>query len=287
MQSFIASAVCCPSASGHPAGSDCQYQIAWTLNPHMVVGSADPARARAQHADLLTVARGLGANIIEVPFVHGAFDSVFAKDNALYVARNGITSAIMASPRYQERQAEQAARACALFDIGVDVISPKCPFEGGDVLIHGDVALLGHGFRSATSAVPTLERLLGSRVIALELVDPLLYHLDTALTVLRDGTVLYCEEAFTPTSARLIRDSFNVAISVPRDAAATFALNIVEIGDTIVTGTECTSVNSVFRALGRDVIVVPVDEFQRAGGSVACLLGPVHEREAVEQRSAA
>jgi N-dimethylarginine dimethylaminohydrolase len=59
-----------------------------------------------------------------------------------------------------------------------------------------------------------------------------------------------------------------------------FALNFVEIGDTIVTGTDAPEVTAALSARGKRVIVTPLDEFQRAGGSAACLLAPVHDLDA-------
>lgn len=53
------------------------------------------------------------------------------------------------------------------------------------------------------------------------------------------------------------------------------SLNLVEVGDTVVTGTESAVVADALRALGKQVIVMPLDEFHRAGGSAACLLAPI------------
>ena len=245
----------------------------------MVVGSADPARAIAQHAALLRTVRGLGAVVTTVPFVHGAFDSVFAKDNAVYGRADGITHALLASPRYEVRRREQAARACDLVQAGVEVGACPAPFEGGDVIVvENCCVLLGHGFRSSRDAGPILSQLFGLPVVPLELAESSLYHLDTALTVLADGTALICTEAFAPSAWRALRTlPLRDIVEVSRGEATRFALNVVEIDDTIVTGTESAEVRHALEARGRRVIYTPLDEFQRAGGSAACLLAPVHE----------
>lgn len=282
---FLASAVSC--SGDHPRIAECAYQVTWSINPHMVIGSVDHARAAEQHAALVRAARSLGATVTMLPFVHGAFDSVFAKDNALCVSETDCQYAILASPRHAVRRREQRARADILRSMGVHVDAITSPFEGGDVCIlpGGCGALLGVGFRSSLDAIRPLRTLLGMQVVALELVDPALYHLDTALTVLADGTVLVCDDAFSAAALRALRSlPLRAVISVSREEAMRFALNVIEIGDTVVTGTDSPEVAAVLGSLGRRVLYTPLDEFQRAGGSAACLLAPIYD---VAQRSVA
>ncbi len=282
MVAFITSAVQC--ASPHRETAACGYQIRWVINPHMVLGGASLPRAAAQHARLRRTVESVGALVIEVPFVHGAFDSVFAKDNAVYASRDGQLRALLANPRYDVRKIEQQVRARDLGHAGVTVQSCEQRFEGGDVcMLPGKGgAVVGYGFRSAIHAVAPLREFFDLPVTALELVDPALYHLDTAFTVLDDGTALICAGAFSPASRRAIdRLPLRDVIEVSRDAATQFALNFVQIGDTVVTGTDSPEVESVLRSLGKRVLVTPLDEFQRAGGSAACLLGRIHEVGAV------
>lgn len=250
----------------------------------MQIGAVDSRRAIAQHTALVRTVRACGAHVTSVPFVHGAFDSVFAKDNALYARRAGHTAALLAEPRHEVRQIEQLARARDLAHSGIAVRPAVAAFEGGDVVVpaHGRHVLLGHGFRSDAAAARALEDFLDTQVIALELIDPALYHLDTALGALADGTILYCEDAFAPAArAALAALAGRDLIPVSRGEAMRFALNFVEIGDTIVTGTDSAEVRAILEARGRRVLYTPLDEFHRAGGSAACLLGPVHDSAAV------
>ncbi len=249
----------------------------------MVVGSASPERAAGQHLALLRTVRNLGALVTEVPFIHGAFDSVFAKDNAIYLRRDDRTHVLLGSPRYDVRQVEQQARARDLHLAGAVVHTSTLRFEGGDVcMLPGSRgAILGHGFRSSVHAGDALEEFFGLPVTTLELVDPGLYHLDTALTVLGDGTALVCVEAFTLASRRALEAlPLRDLITVSRAEAMRFALNVVEVGDTVVTGTQSSEVEAILHGIGKRVVVTPLDEFQRAGGSAACLLGRVHDAAA-------
>jgi N-dimethylarginine dimethylaminohydrolase len=279
---FVASAPHCVDVS-HAPSVDCTYRIAWSINPHMVIGSVSPQRALQQHAALIRTVQALGAEIDTVPFVHGAFDSVFAKDNAIYTGANGSTCALLATPRHAERQIEQPVRAADLGRKGIQVEPAEVEFEGGDVVVvPGRCAFLGYGFRSKRDAAYPLERWLQLPVIPLELVDPALYHLDTALAVLRDGTMFVCDDALSAASQRELRaQRLGDVERIDREAALRFALNVVEVGDSVVTGTWSPSTQSAIEARGKRVVYTPLDEFQRAGGSAACLLAPVYSDHTV------
>lgn len=274
---FVASTPACVDAA-HAPTPDCAYRVAWAINPHMVIGGVDPERAIQQHAALIRTVRALGADVVTVPFVHGAFDSVFAKDNAVYRNSAGSTTALLAMPRHAERQAEQPVRASDLVRRGIRVEHADAELEGGDVIVvPGRCAFLGYGFRSARAAAASLERHMRLPVIPLELVDPALYHLDTALAVLADGTVFVCDEAFTDASRHDLRAlQLGEVHSIGRADALRFELNVVEVGDAIVTGTASETTRARFEACGKRVVYTPLDEFQRAGGSAACLLAPIY-----------
>ena len=131
---------------------------------------------------------------------------------------------------------------------------PPAPFEGGDITMLPGArgALLGYGQRSSASAARALERLLEAPVTPLELVDPHLYHLDTALTVLSDGTALVCAEAFTREALRTLAltEGIHRVLQVPRREALGFGLNLVEVGERVLVGAQAPHVEALLRTLG-------------------------------------
>ena len=174
MRFFMSRPRCAASCSR--SGEACAFQVAWAINPHMRVGAADPQRAVAQHAGLIRALGGAGASVVTVPFVHGAFDSVFMKDNAVIVQRaSGGIDALLALPKHEERGQEQRARARAMRGLGIGVAAtPAAPLEGGDIVVLPGAlaAFLGHGFRSSRRAASSLESFLGSEIVPVELRDP-------------------------------------------------------------------------------------------------------------------
>ncbi len=286
---FVSQVVC---VGDHAATVDCAYQVAWSINPHMRVGSVDVHRAQRQHERFTASLRRLGAEVTELPFVHGAFDSVFAKDNALLVTQQGRRRALLARPRCGERASEQAPRAHALERAGFDVsIAHGEPIEGGDIVMlpNGGGALLGYGFRSSRGAAAGLASFLGADVLPLKLRDPALYHLDTALFALNDGTLLVCPEAFTNEGLRALEahPAVRDIAYVPREEALRFGVNLVQIGATLLVGGPAPTVAYAARARGLRLEITPLDEFQLAGGSAACLVSHVHALDAATTAAAA
>jgi N-dimethylarginine dimethylaminohydrolase len=250
----------------------------------MRIGAVDFARASRQAAALHGALAREGASIVQVPFVHGAFDSVFTKDVALLVQRGHRRRALLARQRHEVRARERDARSRALADLGFEPTGgAPAVWEGGDVVLGDDWALLGFGPRSDWAAADWLARELDVPVLSLELVDPRLFHLDMAACLLPSGRLLVCEQALAPASLRLLRAELRSHEIVPvamADALA-FGLNLVPIGDAVVAGASVPRVEQTLRDCGLRPIHVPLDEFHAAGGSAACLVARVHEELSV------
>lgn len=267
-------------------GDVCAYRVAWAINPHMRVGAACPDRASRQHAALVATLRACGARVDEVPFVHGAYDSVFAKDSAVVVERTdrGI-DALLAQPRFAERRIEQEARQRALAERGVRIAGvARSALEGGDVVVlpGARAVFLGHGFRSEIAAAEDLADVLGAEVTCLRLVDPRLYHLDMALAVLDDGTALVCEEAIATDALTAIEahPAVTDVVRVPLAEALAFGTNLVQVGASIVMAGDAPTTRRALVDRGYRVRRVALDEFHLAGGSAACLTARVHRQGA-------
>lgn len=290
---FLMSAPRCGSHCGGPATRGaCDFRVAWRINPHMRVGSVEPRRAARQHRALVELMGKVGARVEIVPFVHGAHDSVFIKDNALLVRRKGTLAALLTRPAHSERSLEQPARGRALHERGFDVRVDVCaPFEGGDVVMlpGGRGAVLGTGFRSHRSAADGVASFLDMPVHVVELRDPYLYHLDTAFAVLEDGTTAYCPEAFTAASRRWIQRSFreDSLLRVPYADARRFALNLIEVGDHVILGGPSPWLEQRLRERGLLVHVPSLRQFRNAGGSAACLVARVHQPTVTSSSTAA
>lgn len=261
----------------------CGFQVAWQINPHMKVGEVDLAAALLQHRQLAKNLQAAGAELFYVPFIHAAYDSVFVKDAAILMKQQNQTRALLANFRHAERQIEQSQRALHLERIGF-MVSRKCPyvFEGGDVAadLNLGLAFMGFGFRTDVRAGPYVAQFLNVEVVALELIDPYFFHLDTALTLLSDGTVLAYEGAFSAQSWQTLLNCSKIEtlIGVNREEALQFCLNCVEVDDNVIMGSEVSRLNHLLAKFGKRVSSCSLEQFLKAGGSAACLVAKIYEK---------
>ena len=61
-------------------------------------------------------------------------------------------------------------------------------------------------------------------------------------------------------------------IKVSRQEAMQFALNWVEINDTVILGNDVPKTQSALKEIGKKVLIRPLSQFQLAGGSAACVV---------------
>jgi N-dimethylarginine dimethylaminohydrolase len=111
----------------------------------------------------------------------------------------------------------------------------------------------------------------GCRVIALELVDPYYYHLDTCFCPLAPGRAIYYPGAFDDYGRRALAEAVDELISVTSGEARRFACNAVVVGRRVITNTGCPELHATLRAGGFELCETPLDEFVKAGGSAKCL----------------
>jgi len=188
---------------------------------------------------------------------------------------NGATvlgdRAMVARFRYHQRAAESAAYLDWFGARGITVQQAERINEGqGDFLAVGDLLLGGSGFRSDPGAHAESAAYFGLPVVGLSLVDADYYHLDTALGVLDQHTIMYYPAAFTPRSREILRQLFPDALLAGAEDAAAFGLNAVSDGRHVVLPAGATGLAAQLRERGFETIGADVSELLRAGGGVKC-----------------
>ncbi|HLY58463.1 MAG TPA: ornithine--oxo-acid transaminase [Stellaceae bacterium] len=261
------------------------YEVSYRINPWM-----DPADWAA-HADMLTrdavdgwrrlyeTYEELGANIELMPPQPGLPDLVFTANSAVVLDRK----VLLARYRFPERQGEERIGRNFfehLRDAGtVDEIHEMPEgvfFEGaGDCLWdrHRRMLWTGWGPRSSREATATIARLYGLPTVALELVDPRFYHLDTAFCVLSGGEILYVPGAFSAEGLAMVRGLVPESQLIPvceADAGA-LAANSVAVGRDLVFGHCGQALAADLARRGYRVHTVPLGSFGKSGGSAYCL----------------
>jgi arginine dihydrolase len=221
----------------------------------------------------------LGATIELVPPATGLPDLVFTANAAVVLDRQ----VLLARFRHSQRQGEEAhfeAAFRALQARGLVDRVHKLPegvmLEGaGDCVWDATRKLfwLGYGPRSDAAARRVVKDLFGQDTLALELADPRFYHMDTALSPLPGGEVMYLPEAFTAEGLAEIRARVAPPQRIELGIAdgGRLAANAVCLGDAIVMSDCSQRLRAELAERGHRVVTTPLPSFLRSGGSAFCL----------------
>jgi N-dimethylarginine dimethylaminohydrolase len=149
-------------------------------------------------------------------------------------------------------------------------------FEGaGDALFDREKELLwvGHGFRSDAAVPALLGKLLGHKTVALNLVDPRFYHLDTCLCPLGGGSLMYFPAAFDEKTRTLIELLVpkGKRIMVDETDALKFCCNAVDLNGCVIMNDASENLQNRLLSAGFTPVITPLSEFMKAGGAAKCL----------------
>ncbi len=277
------------------------FDVSYSINPWMDPASwakdseTFAATARSQWRGLTEVLRQLGVTLDLVPPVAGLPDMVFTANGGLVLDRK----VIVPNFRCPERQGETAhfqAFFEQLKDRGLldDVhrLPSAVAFEGaGDCLWDSarEIFWMGYGQRSGAGAAPLVSGYFGKPVVALELVDPRFYHLDTCLRPLPGGQIVYFPAAFSASAhAEIVaRAGAQNLIPVDEADATVFACNNVAFDDHIVVSSVSAGLRTRLEGLGYRVHETPLWAFHRSGGSALCLTLRLDQRVKAVRAAAA
>jgi len=244
------------------------FAVQYAINPWMHPDArVDVDLAQNQWRTLISAYRAHGHTVESVEPVAGLPDMVFSANSAL-VLRGRVFGSLFHAP---QRRPESTAYDTWFKAAGFDVHRPESVCEGeGDLVPTGRYVLAGTGFRTTREAHREVQEYFGVPVISLQLVDPYFYHLDTALFVLDDDTIVYYPEAFSPGSREVLAWLYPDAVLATREDALAFGLNSVSDGLHVFISPTATALAD--RLAHRGYVPVPVDlsEFHKAGGGIKC-----------------
>jgi N-dimethylarginine dimethylaminohydrolase len=247
------------------------FAVQYAINPWMHPDTpVDVDLAQDQWQELIRAYRTHGHSVETVEPVAELPDMVFAANCALVLGGRVFGSLFHAPERRPESTAYEKWFATA----GYDVFRSESVCEGeGDLVPTGRYVLAGTGFRTTREAHRQVQEFFGVPVISLQLVDPLFYHLDTALFVLDDGpegNIAYYPEAFSPGSRQVLARLYPDAVIATREDAMTFGLNSVSDGRHVFIAPRAKELADQLARQGYEPVPVDLSEFQKAGGGIKC-----------------
>lgn len=260
------------------------YGVYYEINPWMSTArQADHEAAIRQWGALHALIESLGVRVSLLEPVEGLPDLVFT-------ANAGMTfrqQALVARFRHPERQGEEPHCRRWFAEHGFEVLDAPAgfAFEGaGDALFCGDTLYAGYRIRSDAAGHQEIGRLLGVRVIPLELVNQRFYHLDTCFCPLAPGVAIWYPPAFDEYGQRALREYVPQLIAAEPDEAERFACNAVVVGRRVITSDGCPRLHAALSDRGYEPFATPLGEFIKAGGSAKCLTLRLDGEEAAAWR---
>jgi N-dimethylarginine dimethylaminohydrolase len=251
------------------------YGVDYVINPWMTdqLGRTDRVLARAQWEALRQVLSA-DADIALIEAQPGLPDEVFTANAGMVRGATAVVSRFRAPERQDE---EKFFRAW--FEQHGFTIAPWPPgvlFEGaGDALFDRGRELIwsGCGFRSDPAAAKLLENVFDREAVAIRLVDPRFYHLDTCLCPLAGGWLMYFPPAFDAASLEELhaRVPADKRIAVGEADALQFACNAVDLNGRVIMNGASPALQVKLRAAGFTPVLTPLSEFLKAGGTAKCL----------------
>jgi N-dimethylarginine dimethylaminohydrolase len=253
------------------------FTVSYCINPWMDPDQpVDAERALRQWQDLHEMLSALGHRITLVDAHSELPDMVFAANGGILIGDRALVPRF----RFAERAGESECFRAAFEALGFAHIRQAAYLnEGeGDFRVVGDRILAGIGPRSEPRAADEAADFFELPVVPLTLVDPRLYHLDTALAVLDDDTVLYWPDAFDAASCDLLADLYPDAVIADESDAVALALNLVSDGRTVMLAPGHDELTARIRERGFEVVALPTDELRKAGGGAKCCVLEWHGR---------
>jgi N-dimethylarginine dimethylaminohydrolase len=251
------------------------FAVSYSINPWMdPAAPVDRLLALGQWTALVETYRAAGHRVELLDPIPGLPDMVYAANGALVVDGRVLPARFA----YAERAPEAAVHAAwhrqnGMLNGGRDIATPAAINEAeGDFAVLSSRILAGYGFRTARAAHDEVATLTGREVVSLELVDPHLYHLDVALTVLddeRDHLAFY-PPAFSTASRRILAESFPDAIIATEHDAYAFGLNCVSDGHHVFLPAGAAELGTAIAAAGYRPVSIDLSELAKGGGSVKC-----------------
>ncbi|MEU3771043.1 dimethylargininase [Amycolatopsis keratiniphila] len=245
------------------------FDVEYSINPWMDPKKpTDTELAIAQWEWLRDLYADLGHRVELLDPLPGLPDMVFAANGATVVDGQ----VLVARFHHVQRAGESDAYLKWFRDNGYRYVrQAQWVNEGeGDYLVAGKTILAGTGFRTNPEAHNESREFFGRPVTKLTLIDPRYYHLDTALAVLDEDTVMYYPGAFSEESRLLLKELYPDAILASEADASVFGLNAVSDGKHVVLPQAATELTAQLREHGFEPIGADLSELLKAGGSVKC-----------------
>jgi len=258
------------------------FEVNYSGNEFMKgnIDNVDRSKALAQWNALKDVYVNLGFEVVLIEPVKDLVDMVFTANQSLpFLDASGKKKVILSKMKNEQRKEE--VKYFKDFYLKRDYEVIELPeeikyFESmGDCVIDFDRNILfgGFGFRTDEKTYDIIAKYTDFKIVKLKLINPVLYHLDTCMSVLNSETAVIQRSAFDEAGYNLIRESFkNIVYSDEKENLQYFVCNChcPDNKNVIVQKGSIKFVEDITKT-GLNLIEVETGEFMKSGGSVFCM----------------
>jgi len=251
-----------------------EYFSVDNLKAHNITEIADRDKTKKQHEALKAVLAQFGADMIDVPELKGHPNSVFTRDASVSTPR-GYIKLRLGLPA---RRGEGKWMAKILRSMGescVGEIRPPGTVEGGDLILAGNVAFIGHTRRTNTEGVKQVSVLLtkmGYEIRTMSIKECYL-HLGGAMSLIGPERILCCQDVFPDSFFK----GFDV-VSVPHRGPSTGNVICLSGDEVIANAAENQEAIEILGERGIRVHPIDLSEFRKGSGGPTCLVLPIERQ---------
>ncbi|MDX2243718.1 MAG: arginine deiminase family protein [Leptolyngbyaceae cyanobacterium bins.302] len=236
----------------------------------------DIERASQQHFAFKQVLESHGVIVHEVKILGDTFSQYGPRDIGFVIDHVFIPARARRNYRQRElvgiRPIVDRLSKVAYLDYG--------HLEGGDVMLHDGIVLVGLSEESDLDGVDALRHLLHQQNIEREVI-PIRFshrgitHLDSKFNIVAPNTALIYPPSFEPESLKFLEQRFDFIVAT-REEALDVQINVVSLGDgKVVVKSSSDRLINQLEQKGLTVIPVDYDEVTPLGGSFRCTTLPL------------
>lgn len=240
------------------------------LAAHNFTKKPDKERAIKQHEYLRNLIRSFDVEVITMNELAGHPNSVFVRDVAVATPEGALIMRMGIESRYNESAWIEQELSNRLFPI-VGRITEPATAEGGDIILAGNIAFIGHSSRTNDAGTDQVARVLlrmGYRVRITKIPLPYL-HIGGAMSVIAPDRVVCTQDAFP----KKYFEGFET-ITVPQSDFSSGNVITIRPNEVIAESSNKQTIEILRK---NKVIVHDIDlsEFLAGAGGPSCLILPL------------
>ncbi|WP_338503532.1 arginine deiminase family protein [Sphingomonas kaistensis] len=237
--------------------------------------------AAKQHRALLDTLIAAGVRVRMVQPVAGLPDLAFTRDTSLMTPWGLV--GLRPGAEHRRGEVDVVLETARANDVPILGRVRQGTVEGGDVCLlrPGHLVVGVSEKRTTTEGARALGSFFEERgwQVTLTPIDPDLLHLDTHFCVIDRDVALACVEKLDPAFVAMICELGITIVPVHEEEIASLGCNVLSLGRRRIISTgSAPRVDAAVRALGFEVLTVPLGEFTQCGGGVHCLTMPLRRQ---------